>query len=100
MLRIVGQNDPIILAVCPVRHNSMFEGESGASVSWAETVDRVMAQATELVDIHLVMSDREFDQHGACHVLDQYYDVDYLVPRKKDSKDLKEEVDVVKYGQR
>ena len=96
-LTIVGRNDPIILAVEPVRHNSTFEGESGESVSWAETVDRLMAQATDLVDIHLVMADREFDQHGVYHVLDQYYDVDYLVPKKKNSKDLKQEVDVVKY---
>lgn len=96
-LTIVGRNDPIILAVEPIRHSSNWEGESGETVSWAETVDRLMMQATELVDIHLVMADREFDRHGVLHVLDQYHDVDYLMPKRKDSKALKQEVDVVQY---
>ncbi|GAB7011012.1 hypothetical protein JCM31271_29550 [Halorubrum trueperi] len=96
-LTIVGRNDPIVLAVEPVRHDSRWELESGMSVSWAETVDRLMQQATELVDIHLVMADRAFDTHEVAHVLDQYHDVNYLLPKTKNSKNLKQEVDVVKY---
>jgi IS4 transposase len=96
-LSIVGRNDPIILAVEPVRHSSTWEGEDGESVSWAEIVDRLMQQATELVDIHLVLADREFDNHEVAHVLDQYHDVTYLLPKKKNSKLTKQEVDEVKY---
>lgn len=96
-LTIVGRNAPIVLAVEPIRHDSRWELETGMSVSWAEVVDRLMEQATELVDIHLVMADREFDRHGVLHVLDQYHDVDYLLPKKKDSKALKQEVDTVQY---
>ncbi|PSQ51959.1 hypothetical protein BRD20_09075 [Halobacteriales archaeon SW_8_65_20] len=96
-LTIVGRNAPIVLAVEPVRHHSDWEGESGESVSWAEIVDCLMEQATELVDIHLVMADRVFENHEVTHVLDQYYDVDYLIPKKKNSKEVKQEVDVVRY---
>lgn len=87
-LTIVGQNAPLVIAVEPIRHKSRWE-RGGESVSWAEVVDRLMAQATELVDIHLVMADRAFDQHGVFHVLDQYYDVDYLIPKKKNSERLR-----------
>lgn len=96
-LTIVGHNSPIVLAVEPIRHNSKWELETGMTVSWAEVVDRLMEQATDLVDIHLVMADREFDTHGVLHVLDQYYDVDYLLPKTKNSKALKQEVDAVQY---
>lgn len=51
-----------------------------------------MKQATELVDIHLVMADKEFDRHGVYHVLDQRHEVDYLIPKKEDSKHLREQV--------
>lgn len=67
----------------PVRHSSTWEGDSGETVSWAETVDRLMDQATDIVDIDLVMADREFDQHEVYHVLDQYHDVDYLILKKQ-----------------
>jgi len=96
-LTVVGRNDPIILAVEPVRHHSKWEGESGESVPWVEIVDRLMEQATDLVDIHLVMADKEFENHEVAHILDQKHDVDYLMPKTKNSKDLKEEVEVVRY---
>ncbi|WP_254278628.1 hypothetical protein [Haloarcula marina] len=96
-LTIVGRNAPIVLAVEPVRHHSNWEGASGESVPWAEIVDRLMEQATELVDIHLVMADRAFENAEVAHVLDQYYDVDYLMPKKKNSKEVKQEVEVVRY---
>ncbi|GAB3690119.1 hypothetical protein GCM10028857_26220 [Salinarchaeum chitinilyticum] len=96
-LTIVGRNAPIVLAVEPVRHDSTWEGGSGESVSWAETVDRLMDQATDIVDIDLVMADREFDQHGVYHVLDQYHDVDYLIPKKQNSSGLREDTNVVRY---
>ena len=94
-LTIVGRNDPIILAVEPVRHHSKWEGESGESVPWAEIVDRLLEQATELVDIHLMMADKEFENHEVAHVLDQKHEVDYLMPKTRDSEELKEEVEVV-----
>lgn len=87
-LTIVAENSPIVLAVEPVRHNSFWEGDDGDSVSWAEIVDRLMTQAAKLVDIDLVMADRAFDSHAVYHVLDQYHDVDYLIPKKKDSDDI------------
>jgi len=94
-LTIVGHNDPIVLAVEPVRHNSKWELGNGMSVSWAETVDRLMQQATELVDIHLVMADRTFDNREVKHVLDRYHDVYYLLPKRKNSEALKQDLDDV-----
>jgi len=90
-LTIVGRNVPLVIAVEPIRHNSQWEGGDGETVSWAEIVDRLMEQATELVDIHLVMADKAFDQHGVLHVLDQNHDVDYLIPKKEDSDHLREQ---------
>lgn len=95
-LTIVGRNVPLVLAVEPIRHDSLWEGDDGESVSWAEIVDRLMEQATELVDIHLVMADKAFDQHGVYHVLDQRHDVDYLIPKKADSEHLREQVTEVR----
>jgi len=91
-LTIVGTNAPLVVAVEPIRHHSEWEGEDGMSVSWAEVVDRLMEQATELVDIHMVMADKAFDQPGVFHVLDQQYDVTYLIPKKADSQHLRSQV--------
>ena len=91
-LTIVGTNAPLVIAVEPIRHHSKWEGENGMSVSWAEVVDRLMEQATELVDIHLVMADKTFDQPGVYHVLDQRHDVTYLLPKKADSQHLRSQV--------
>ncbi|EMA09608.1 hypothetical protein SAMN05443574_13612 [Haloarcula vallismortis] len=88
-LTIAGPNTPLVVAVEPIRHHSDWEGDDGRSVSWAEVVDRLMEQANELVDIHLVMADKAFDQHGVFHVLDQRHDVAYLIPKKEDSKHLR-----------
>lgn len=96
-LTIIGINQPIILAIEPIRHHSTFEGESGMSVSWAEVVDRLMEQATQHVDIHLVMGDREFEKQAIEHILDQKYDVTYLFPKNKNSDLLKQEIKEVKY---
>jgi len=49
-LTITAHNVPLVLAVEPVRHDSTWEGEDGESVSYAEIVDRLMEQATELVE--------------------------------------------------
>lgn len=92
-LTIVGHNAPIVLAIEPVRHDSTWEGDDGQSISWAETVDRLLKQATDLVDIDMVMADREFAHHGVAHVLDQYHNVNYLMPLKRDSKLGDERVD-------
>jgi len=94
-LTIAGPNAPLIVAIEPIRHHSNWEGEDGWSVSWAEVVDRLMEQATKLVDIHLVMADKAFDQHGVFHVLDQRHDVNYLIPKKADSKYLREQAEEV-----
>lgn len=90
-LTIAGPNAPLVVAVEPIRHHSDWEGNDGRSVSWAEVVDRLMEQATDLVDIHLVMADKAFDQHGVFHVLDQRHDVGYLIPKKEDSKHLRKQ---------
>jgi hypothetical protein len=94
-LSIVGRNTPLVVAVEPIRHHSKWE-EDGQTVSWAEVVDRLMEQATDLVDIHLVMADRAFDGHGVFHVLDQKHDVNYLLPKKEDSKRLRQDADCVR----
>lgn len=88
-LTIVGANAPLVVAVEPIRHHSVWEGDDGMSVSWAEVVDRLMEQATDLVDIHMVMADKEFDRHGVFHVLDQRHDVTYLIPKRSDSDHLR-----------
>jgi hypothetical protein len=95
-LTIVGRNVPIVVAVEPVRHASTWEGEDGDSVSWAETVDRLMEQATDVVDIHLVMADKAFDQPGVFHVLDQCHDVDYLIPKRTNSDHLRKQAEEVR----
>jgi len=95
-LTIVSNNVPLILAVEPVRHHSIWESEDGRSVPWAEVVDRLMEQATDLVDIDLVMADKAFDQHGVFHVLDQRHDVDYLIPKKEDSEHLRGQAEEVR----
>jgi hypothetical protein len=95
-LTIVGRNVPLVVAVEPVRHDSVWEGEEGESVSYAEIVDRLMEQATELVDIHLVMADRAFDTHGVAHVLNQHHDVNYLIPKTRKSDRLREDADRVR----
>jgi IS4 transposase len=84
-LTVVGRNAPIVLAVEPVRHDSTWEGEEGETVSWAEVVDRLLTQARKHVDIQLVMADRAFDGHAVGHVIDQYHDVNYLIPKKKNA---------------
>lgn len=94
-LTVVGRNTPLVLAVEPVRHNSNWEGDDGDTSSWAEVVDRLLEQASELVDIHLVMADRAFDGHGVFHILDQKHDVNYLIPKKTDSKRLRADADKV-----
>lgn len=94
-LTIVGRNAPIVVAVEPIRHHSTWECEDGMSVSWAEVVDRLMEQATDLVDIHLVMADKAFDWPGVFHVLDQRHDVNYLIPKKADSEHLRKQAEEV-----
>ncbi|WP_324662088.1 hypothetical protein [Haloarcula sediminis] len=94
-LTVVGRNTPLVLAVEPVRHNSNWEGDDGDTSSWAEVVDRLLEQASELVDIQLVMADRAFDGHGVFHVLDQKHDVNYLIPKKTDSKRLRADAEKV-----
>jgi hypothetical protein len=51
-LTIVGRNDPIILAVEPIQHHSEWEGESGESVPWAETVDRLMERPVGFAEVN------------------------------------------------
>lgn len=87
-LTIVGANMPIIIAAEPVRHHSNWEGGEGQSVTYAEIVDRLMEQATDIVDIHLVMADRAFATQETMHVLDNRYDVTYLMPLAKRSNRL------------
>ncbi|GAB7020675.1 hypothetical protein JCM18750_35370 [Halostagnicola bangensis] len=88
-LSIVGRNAPIVIAVEPVRRNSGWEGDDGKSMPNHEIVDRLMEQATQHVDIHKVMADREFDSHGVQDILDQW-GVTYLIPKKKYEKDLED----------
>lgn len=95
-LTIVGRNAPLVLAVEPVRHDSLHEGDNGETNPWSATVDRLMEQATELVDIQLVMADRAFDSQGVFHVLDQRHDVNYLIPKSKRSADLREKAEEVR----
>jgi len=95
-LTIVGRNAPLVLAIEPVRHNSNWEGDDGDTSTWAEVVDRLLEQARELVDIQLVMADRAFDSHGVFHVLDQKHDVNYLIPKKTDSKRLRADAEKVR----
>lgn len=94
-LTVVGGNVPLVLAVEPVRHNSNWEGNDGDTSSWAEVVDRLLKQASELVDIQLVMADRAVDDHGVFHVLDQKHDMNCLIPKKTDSKRLRADANKV-----
>jgi IS4 transposase len=54
-----------------------------------------MEQATDLVDIHLVMADKAFDQHGVFHVLDRTHDVNYLIPKRTNSDHLRSQAEEV-----
>jgi hypothetical protein len=42
------------------------------------------------------MADRAFDGHGVFHVLDQKHDVNYLIPKKTDSKRLRADANKVR----
>lgn len=95
-LTIVGHNAPIVLGVEPVRHDSLHEGDDGETNPWSATVDRLMEQATEFVDIHLLMADRAFDSQGVFHVLDQRHEVDYLIPSTKQSDELRQKAEAVR----
>lgn len=65
---------------------SQWEGEDAVRTPRAEVVDRLMQQALEHVDIHLVMADREFAAHVVQDVLDEH-GVTYLIPKPKYEKD-------------
>lgn len=95
-LTVVGTNAPLVIAVEPVRHDSAWEGDDGVSISWAEIVDRLMQQARKHLDIHLVMADRAFEGTAVNHVLDQYHNVNYLMPKTEDADWVKEDVEAVK----
>jgi hypothetical protein len=89
-LTVIGRNAPLVVAVEPVKQDSAWTADE-ESVAWAEAVDRLMEQANELLDISLVMADKAFDSEATLHVLDQRHDVDYLIPKRKDSNHLREQ---------
>jgi len=86
-LTIIGTNAPIILAVEPVKANSMWEDDDATNTPRAEIVDRLVTEAEQYVDIHMVMADREFDGHQVLHTLNDHA-VTYLIPKKKYTDDL------------
>jgi hypothetical protein len=86
-LTIVGDMAPIILAVEPVKANSMWESDGAASTSKAEVVDRLLSEAEKHVDMHLVMADRGFDAHEVLHTIDDH-ELNYLIPKRQYTKDI------------
>lgn len=64
-ITIVGDNAPIILGVEPVKENSQWEDDDAHSDSKAAIVGRLLEQASEFVDLDMVLFDREFPSHEA-----------------------------------
>ena len=83
-LTIVGNNVPLILAVEPVKDDS--EWDDGGTLPRHEVVGRLLDRATEHVDIHMVLCDREFDVHEVGHEIDKR-GIRYLIPKKEYAKD-------------
>jgi putative transposase len=70
-IQVVGGDLPVVLDGIPV--------EKG--MSRAEIVEELLAEATEMVDIDLVLMDREFDSSGVKDACEEY-NVHYLNPSK------------------
>ncbi|WP_114578831.1 transposase [Saliphagus sp. LR7] len=71
VLKIVGMDVPLVLDAIP-----RVRGQSKD-----EIVEKLLSQATEMVDIDLVMMDREFDSESV-KVTCEEYDVHYLNPTR------------------
>jgi len=70
-IQVVGDDLPVVLDGIPV--------EKG--MSRADIVEELLAEATEMVDIDLVLMDREFDSSGVKDACEKH-DVHYLNPSK------------------
>jgi len=70
-IQVVGNDMPVVLDSVPV-----VKG-----MARHEIVERLLEQATEIVDIDLVLMDREFENNAVKDVCEQY-DVHYLNPSK------------------
>jgi hypothetical protein len=86
-LTIVGEANPIILAVEPVKANSQWEDDAATRTPKAEVVDRLLSEAQKHVDLHLVLADRGFDGHAVLDTIDQH-GLEYLIPKRKYRADL------------
>jgi hypothetical protein len=86
-LTIVGEANPIVLAVEPVKANSTWEGDDASRTPKAEVVDRLLSEAQKHVDLHLVLADRGFDGHAVLDTIDQH-ELEYLIPKRKYRADL------------
>jgi hypothetical protein len=84
-LTIVDRNVPFILAVEPVKENS--EWDDGGTLHYHEVVARLLDRATQHVDIHMVMCDRDFEGHRVAHEIDKR-GIRYLIPKKEYAKDI------------
>ncbi|SDF89302.1 transposase [Halorientalis regularis] len=86
-ITLVGDVAPIILAVEPVKENSVWEDEGAASYAKGELVARLLDQAQQYVDIDQVMFDRGFHSHDVYIAVDER-DLTYLAPVPKYEDDL------------
>lgn len=75
-IQIVGMDIPLVLDAVPVHRG----------LSRAEIVDELLSTATEMVDIELVLMDREFDTWGVKRACERH-DVYYLNPGVIQQKD-------------
>lgn len=84
-ITLVGDHAPIVLGIEPVKENSTWEGDDGASYSKADLVSRLLDRAEQFIDLDMALFDRRFYANRV------YVDVDergltYLspVPRYED----------------
>lgn len=88
-ITIIAGDRPFILGIEPVRNESWWEKDDPNTPSKADTVDRLLEQAEQHVDIQKVFLDREFDAHEVRNRIDQR-DITYLLPKRKYEKDLED----------
>jgi len=68
-LTLVGDMAPIVLAVEPVKENSNWEDDDTTSFSRAALVERLLAKASQYVDLDMIVFDRGFDSDAVYHAV-------------------------------
>ncbi|TQQ83041.1 transposase [Halonotius terrestris] len=97
-ITIVAQDTPIVLGVEPVRDSRKFEKELGIDIDSpprGETVDRLIEQAKQHVDLHKIFLDRGFDSDQTRAIIDQHESL-YVLGKSARADIDKEHIEEIK----